>query len=192
LVSASDDRSIQVFDISHGKLVSLSHHSVHFAWFHARPSVDRLLFILSYCVPLRSLMLLVFFHPLVLLAFSFTPSRVLSARGVLTLPVLGRLTGTIHSKKYGVDLIRYTHCTSAVLCASKNGWDGGCFRLSVCGAVCFSSSFSSSFCRLRLSLSLSLSACLTRSLSLSTLYSLLFLSLSLLSLYSLYSLSRGV
>eukprot|EP00007_Cunea_sp_BSH-02190019_P003772 CAMPEP_0174238030 /NCGR_PEP_ID=MMETSP0417-20130205/10098_1 /TAXON_ID=242541 /ORGANISM="Mayorella sp, Strain BSH-02190019" /LENGTH=316 /DNA_ID=CAMNT_0015316835 /DNA_START=23 /DNA_END=969 /DNA_ORIENTATION=+ len=35
----------------------------------------------------------------------------------------GKLTGTIYSKKYGVDLIRYTHCTSAVLCASKNGWD---------------------------------------------------------------------
>jgi hypothetical protein len=30
----------------------------------------------------------------------------------------------ILSKKYGVDLVRFTHTNNAVICASKNGWDG--------------------------------------------------------------------
>ena len=32
----------------------------------------------------------------------------------------------ILSKKYGVDLVRFTHTNNAVICASKNGWDGMC------------------------------------------------------------------
>ena len=35
-----------------------------------------------------------------------------------------RLQKTIYSKKYGVDLIRFTHHPDAVITASKNGWDG--------------------------------------------------------------------
>eukprot|EP01102_Stenamoeba_stenopodia_P019490 TRINITY_DN7377_c0_g1_i1.p1 TRINITY_DN7377_c0_g1~~TRINITY_DN7377_c0_g1_i1.p1 ORF type:complete len:325 (+),score=43.44 TRINITY_DN7377_c0_g1_i1:275-1249(+) len=35
----------------------------------------------------------------------------------------GLLQKTVYSKKYGVDLIRFTHTPSAVICASKNGWD---------------------------------------------------------------------
>jgi len=35
----------------------------------------------------------------------------------------GSLDRTLYSKKYGVELIRFTHLHSAVLCASKNGWD---------------------------------------------------------------------
>ena len=31
---------------------------------------------------------------------------------------------TLHSKKYGVDLIRFTHGKHAVICESKNKWDG--------------------------------------------------------------------
>ncbi|EFA83078.1 hypothetical protein PPL_03866 [Heterostelium album PN500] len=30
---------------------------------------------------------------------------------------------SIHFKKYGVDLIRFTHHNNAILCASKNAWD---------------------------------------------------------------------
>lgn len=30
----------------------------------------------------------------------------------------------ILSKKYGVDMVRFTHTNNAVICASKNGWDG--------------------------------------------------------------------
>eukprot|EP01047_Picozoa_sp_COSAG01_P051764 COSAG01_NODE_5375_length_4299_cov_5.663095_1_plen_297_part_00 len=35
----------------------------------------------------------------------------------------GKKQKTVHSKKYGVDLVRFTHHTSAVVCASKNKWD---------------------------------------------------------------------
>jgi len=35
----------------------------------------------------------------------------------------------LYSKKYGVDLVRFTHTPTAVLCASKNGWDGFEIRL---------------------------------------------------------------
>ena len=31
---------------------------------------------------------------------------------------------TLYSKKYGVDLIRFTHNPASVICASKNKWDG--------------------------------------------------------------------
>lgn len=37
---------------------------------------------------------------------------------------LSRLLKTIHSKKYGVDQICFTHHTSSVVYSSKNGWDG--------------------------------------------------------------------
>lgn len=39
--------------------------------------------------------------------------------------VKGAASTVVHSKKYGVDLIRFTHTDSAstVICASKNGWD---------------------------------------------------------------------
>eukprot|EP00727_Mastigamoeba_balamuthi_P008891 m51a1_g4624 putative wd repeat-containing protein 82-like (450) ;mRNA; r:312107-314398 len=30
---------------------------------------------------------------------------------------------TVFSKKYGVDLVKFTHHNSSVICASKNGWD---------------------------------------------------------------------
>ena len=35
----------------------------------------------------------------------------------------GKKQKTIYSKKYGVDLVRFTHHNNAVVCASKNGWD---------------------------------------------------------------------
>ena len=35
-----------------------------------------------------------------------------------------RLLKTIHSRKYGVDQVVFTHHPSAVLYSSKNGWDG--------------------------------------------------------------------
>ena len=35
----------------------------------------------------------------------------------------GKKQKTVHSKKYGVDLVRFTHHTPAVVCASKNKWD---------------------------------------------------------------------
>eukprot|EP01103_Thecamoeba_quadrilineata_P003570 TRINITY_DN1332_c0_g1_i3.p1 TRINITY_DN1332_c0_g1~~TRINITY_DN1332_c0_g1_i3.p1 ORF type:complete len:240 (+),score=24.25 TRINITY_DN1332_c0_g1_i3:99-722(+) len=35
----------------------------------------------------------------------------------------GVLQRTLYSKKYGVDLIRFTHSPNQVICASKNGWD---------------------------------------------------------------------
>lgn len=35
-----------------------------------------------------------------------------------------RTTRTVLSKKYGVDLIRWTHNENTVICASKNSWDG--------------------------------------------------------------------
>lgn len=40
------------------------------------------------------------------------------------MPVTSRLLKTIHSKKYGVDQICFTHHTSSVVYSSKNGWDG--------------------------------------------------------------------
>lgn len=30
----------------------------------------------------------------------------------------------LFSKKYGIDLVRFTHSQEAVICASKNNWDG--------------------------------------------------------------------
>ena len=30
----------------------------------------------------------------------------------------------LFSKKYGIDLVRFTHSQDAVICASKNNWDG--------------------------------------------------------------------
>jgi len=39
------------------------------------------------------------------------------------------MTRTILSKKYGVDLVRFTHHTNNVVCASKNHWDGGCIMV---------------------------------------------------------------
>ena len=30
----------------------------------------------------------------------------------------------LFSKKYGIDLVRFTHSPEAVICASKNNWDG--------------------------------------------------------------------
>jgi len=36
----------------------------------------------------------------------------------------GSLEKKLFSKKYGVDKIRFTHQNNAVLCASKNNWDG--------------------------------------------------------------------
>jgi COMPASS component SWD2 len=33
------------------------------------------------------------------------------------------LEKTVWSKKYGVDLARFTHSSSAIVCASRNGWD---------------------------------------------------------------------
>ena len=30
----------------------------------------------------------------------------------------------LFSKKYGIDLVRFTHSPDAVICASKNNWDG--------------------------------------------------------------------
>jgi COMPASS component SWD2 len=35
----------------------------------------------------------------------------------------GEMQKVVYSKKYGVDLIRFTHNNNAVICASKNGWD---------------------------------------------------------------------
>jgi len=35
----------------------------------------------------------------------------------------GVLNRVVYSKKYGVDLVRFTHVSSAVICASKNRWD---------------------------------------------------------------------
>lgn len=35
-----------------------------------------------------------------------------------------RSSRVIYSKKYGVDLIRFTHSEDTVICASKNQWDG--------------------------------------------------------------------
>lgn len=35
-----------------------------------------------------------------------------------------RMQKVILSKKYGVDMVRFTHTNNAVICASKNGWDG--------------------------------------------------------------------
>eukprot|EP00026_Physarum_polycephalum_P012220 Phypoly_transcript_12505.p1 GENE.Phypoly_transcript_12505~~Phypoly_transcript_12505.p1 ORF type:complete len:341 (+),score=32.28 Phypoly_transcript_12505:94-1023(+) len=35
----------------------------------------------------------------------------------------GEMQKVILSKKYGVDLVRFTHTNNAVICASKNGWD---------------------------------------------------------------------
>ena len=29
----------------------------------------------------------------------------------------------LFSKKYGIDLVRFTHSADAVICASKNNWD---------------------------------------------------------------------
>jgi len=37
--------------------------------------------------------------------------------------VSGKTTRTVLSKKYGVDLIRWTHNENTVICASKNSWD---------------------------------------------------------------------
>ena len=37
--------------------------------------------------------------------------------------VSGKKHKSIFSKKYGVDLIRFTHHSSSVICASKNSWD---------------------------------------------------------------------
>jgi len=36
---------------------------------------------------------------------------------------LGTMKKTVYSKRYGVDLVRFTHHPQAVLVASKNGWD---------------------------------------------------------------------
>jgi len=30
----------------------------------------------------------------------------------------------VYSRKYGVDLVRFTHQPGAVIYSSKNGWDG--------------------------------------------------------------------
>ncbi len=46
-----------------------------------------------------------------------------------------RLLKTIHSKKYGVDQICFTHHTSSVVYSSKNGWDGKCHFFN--GCTCF-------------------------------------------------------
>jgi len=35
----------------------------------------------------------------------------------------GTKTKTVFSKKYGIDLIRFTHHSNAIVCASKNQWD---------------------------------------------------------------------
>jgi COMPASS component SWD2 len=35
----------------------------------------------------------------------------------------GKKQKTVFSKKYGVDLVRFTHHQAAVICASKNQWD---------------------------------------------------------------------
>jgi COMPASS component SWD2 len=43
----------------------------------------------------------------------------------------GRLDRTVLSKKYGVDLIRFTHHPNSVICASKNGWDDSIRYLSL-------------------------------------------------------------
>jgi len=42
---------------------------------------------------------------------------------ICTTPTLEPSTELYSPKKYGVDLIRFTHHQNAVICASKNGWD---------------------------------------------------------------------
>ena len=34
------------------------------------------------------------------------------------------ITKNIFCKKYGIDLVKYTHIESSVISASRNGWDG--------------------------------------------------------------------
>ncbi len=35
----------------------------------------------------------------------------------------GKMEKFVQSKKYGVDLVRFTHNNNSIICASKNGWD---------------------------------------------------------------------
>lgn len=37
--------------------------------------------------------------------------------------VFTMLAQVVFSKKYGVDLVRFTHAPNAIICASKNNWD---------------------------------------------------------------------
>ncbi|ELR12047.1 WD domain, G-beta repeat-containing protein [Acanthamoeba castellanii str. Neff] len=46
-----------------------------------------------------------------------------SGNELLSLTRRRRTTRTVLSKKYGVDLIRWTHNENTVICASKNSWD---------------------------------------------------------------------
>ncbi len=46
-----------------------------------------------------------------------------------------RMSKTIMSKKYGVDLIRFTHNENTVICASKNQWDGTWLPLSLVPSI---------------------------------------------------------
>lgn len=65
----------------------------------------------------------VFFSPIFLLPFSF-PLHFLISIAVFVYLAIFRMQKVILSKKYGVDMVRFTHANNAVICASKNGWDG--------------------------------------------------------------------
>jgi COMPASS component SWD2 len=50
---------------------------------------------------------------------------------VLYNAVSGKKTKTVFSKKYGIDLVRFSHNNQAVICASKNQWDDSIRYLSL-------------------------------------------------------------
>ena len=45
-----------------------------------------------------------------------------------TLHIYNAMTASVNKnifcKKYGIDLVKYTHVESSVISASRNGWDG--------------------------------------------------------------------
>jgi WD40 repeat protein len=104
LVTASDDESIHVYNAVSGKyalVCSLALSSLVWRRFCHSKSARALSLSLSFCV-----------------------CGVCVAHVAHDWWCACRTTRTVLSKKYGVDLIRWTHNENAVICASKNSWDG--------------------------------------------------------------------